>query len=234
MAARSREFPLIWSPAILTMRPRRLIENEDKAFQGSILLGMGFTFDDDAAAKGEAEPISVMERLIAKTRGMPSGLNLTSAVRKSITRRRMRTTGTQSTLRICRCVGSCRDTSLASADETKLRERNFVQGLYRQIILARLRRIGQIFSKSSINAFNLREQNKPERSRRDWWRYAEDDPDFSTRYQMRLDRIVGRLPQFAALELFAAQIGAVYSHESLIVFALPNFSSLRRPSIPRP
>jgi hypothetical protein len=34
------------------------------AFQGSIPLGMGFTFDDTAAAKGEAEAISRMERLL--------------------------------------------------------------------------------------------------------------------------------------------------------------------------
>ena len=46
--------------------PARLIENEDKAFQGSILLGVGFTFDDAAAAKGEAEPIAEMKRLIVK------------------------------------------------------------------------------------------------------------------------------------------------------------------------
>ena len=46
--------------------PARLISNEDRAFIGSYLLGMGFTFVDAAAAKGEAEPIGEMERLIAK------------------------------------------------------------------------------------------------------------------------------------------------------------------------
>jgi hypothetical protein len=46
--------------------PARLDANAGKAFQGSILLGMGFTFDDVAAAKGEAESIGDMERLIAK------------------------------------------------------------------------------------------------------------------------------------------------------------------------
>ena len=45
--------------------PATLIENEEKAFIGSYLLGMGFTFDDAAAAKGEAEPIAEMKRLIA-------------------------------------------------------------------------------------------------------------------------------------------------------------------------
>lgn len=46
--------------------PWRLVANSRKAFIGSYLLSMGFTFDDAAAAKGEAEPISEMERLIAK------------------------------------------------------------------------------------------------------------------------------------------------------------------------
>jgi hypothetical protein len=45
--------------------PMRLEENAHRAFQGSILLGMGFTFDDAAAAKGESEPLSEMKRLIA-------------------------------------------------------------------------------------------------------------------------------------------------------------------------
>ncbi|WP_244558821.1 DNA methyltransferase [Bradyrhizobium brasilense] len=44
--------------------PSKMIENADKAFQGSILLGMGFTFDDTAAAKGESESVSTMRRLI--------------------------------------------------------------------------------------------------------------------------------------------------------------------------
>jgi hypothetical protein len=45
--------------------PKRLRENEGKSFQGSILLGMGFTFDDVNAARGKASPLSEMERLIA-------------------------------------------------------------------------------------------------------------------------------------------------------------------------
>lgn len=42
--------------------PARLRSNADKSFQGSIILGMGFTFDDDSP---EATPIAEMERLIA-------------------------------------------------------------------------------------------------------------------------------------------------------------------------
>lgn len=44
--------------------PARLEANAGKAFIGSFLLGMGFTFDDGAAAKGAAEPIAEMKRLI--------------------------------------------------------------------------------------------------------------------------------------------------------------------------
>jgi hypothetical protein len=48
----------------LDAAPSKLTTNIDKAFQGSILLGVGFTFDDEAAAKGEAEPIDEMRRLV--------------------------------------------------------------------------------------------------------------------------------------------------------------------------
>jgi hypothetical protein len=45
--------------------PMPLAANEGGAFQGSIILGMGFTFDDGAAANGKATSLAEMERLIA-------------------------------------------------------------------------------------------------------------------------------------------------------------------------
>ena len=45
--------------------PERLATNAGKSFQGSIVLGMGFTFDD-TDRKGIATPISEMHRLIEK------------------------------------------------------------------------------------------------------------------------------------------------------------------------
>ncbi|MYJ44236.1 MAG: N-6 DNA methylase, partial [Rhodothermaceae bacterium] len=45
------------------MNPRKLQENSGKGFRGSIILGMGFTFDD-MDSKGVATPISEMEHLI--------------------------------------------------------------------------------------------------------------------------------------------------------------------------
>ena len=45
--------------------PERLADNVGKSFQGSIVLGMGFTFDD-TDRKGIATPISEMYRLIEK------------------------------------------------------------------------------------------------------------------------------------------------------------------------
>ncbi len=50
----------------LDASPARLAANAGKSFQGMILLGMGFTFDDAAAAKGKASPVAEMHRLIAK------------------------------------------------------------------------------------------------------------------------------------------------------------------------
>jgi hypothetical protein len=48
--------------------PARLAGNARKAFVGSCVLGMGFTFDDGAAIKGEAESLNTMRALIAKDR----------------------------------------------------------------------------------------------------------------------------------------------------------------------
>ena len=45
--------------------PERLIANVEKCYQGSIVLGMGFTFDD-TDSKGIATPIPEMHRLIEK------------------------------------------------------------------------------------------------------------------------------------------------------------------------
>jgi len=45
--------------------PKILVANEGKSFQGSIVLGMGFTFDD-TDKKGVASTIAEMHRLIAK------------------------------------------------------------------------------------------------------------------------------------------------------------------------
>lgn len=45
--------------------PARLMENAGKSFQGSIVLGMGFTFDD-TDKDGMSNPIALMEELIQK------------------------------------------------------------------------------------------------------------------------------------------------------------------------
>jgi hypothetical protein len=47
--------------------PNVLAANLGKAFQGSIVLGMGFTFDDVAAAQGDATDVETMNGLIKKT-----------------------------------------------------------------------------------------------------------------------------------------------------------------------
>jgi len=46
--------------------PQRLIANSKKAFKGSVVLGIGFTFDDEAAAKGNSLALEEMEALIKK------------------------------------------------------------------------------------------------------------------------------------------------------------------------
>jgi len=49
----------------LDRSPARLAANAGKAFVGSYVLGMGFTFDDAAAAKGDAENLKAMGDLLA-------------------------------------------------------------------------------------------------------------------------------------------------------------------------
>jgi hypothetical protein len=49
----------------LDASPAALRENAGRAFQGSILLGLGFTFDDVNAEKGKGSPLAEMRRLIA-------------------------------------------------------------------------------------------------------------------------------------------------------------------------
>jgi len=46
--------------------PTRLAINTARSFQGSIVLGMGFTFDDEAAAKGKAASMECMRELIRR------------------------------------------------------------------------------------------------------------------------------------------------------------------------
>lgn len=48
----------------LDASPARLLANADKSFQGAILLGKGFTFDDVAASKGSATSSADMNQLI--------------------------------------------------------------------------------------------------------------------------------------------------------------------------
>lgn len=50
----------------LDASPASLAANAGTAFVGMYLLGLGFTFDDEAAAKGKASPVAEMHRLIAK------------------------------------------------------------------------------------------------------------------------------------------------------------------------
>ena len=50
----------------LDQSPSRLAANARKAFSGSFVLGMGFTFDDVAAAKGTASSVAEMKRLVAE------------------------------------------------------------------------------------------------------------------------------------------------------------------------
>ncbi len=63
MVARWSASPRSCSTLAATKNPAVLKANAGKSFIGSIVLGMGFTFDDD---NPDATPLAEMERLIAK------------------------------------------------------------------------------------------------------------------------------------------------------------------------
>ena len=50
----------------LDLAPSTLATNTGLSFKGQLVLGMGFTFDDDAAAKGTASPLADMTRLVSE------------------------------------------------------------------------------------------------------------------------------------------------------------------------
>ncbi len=50
----------------LDTSPVALAANAGKAFQGSVVLGMGFTFDDEASKKGTASPLQLMKELVER------------------------------------------------------------------------------------------------------------------------------------------------------------------------
>jgi hypothetical protein len=52
----------------LDRAPAPLFANKDIGWSGTVILGMGFTLDDSAAAKGEAESLNTMRALISKDR----------------------------------------------------------------------------------------------------------------------------------------------------------------------
>jgi hypothetical protein len=76
--------------------PARLAANAGKSFQGSIVLGMGFTFDD-TDKKGVANAISLMHELIAKDPRNAERIFPYIGGEEVNTARRTRTTATSST-----------------------------------------------------------------------------------------------------------------------------------------
>jgi hypothetical protein len=55
-------------PGSFDLTPSTLAQNAEKAFIGSVLLGMGFTFDNKTAAQGAANSLEEMRRLISANR----------------------------------------------------------------------------------------------------------------------------------------------------------------------
>jgi hypothetical protein len=205
--------------------PAALIENEEKAFIGSYLLGMGFTFDNAAAAKGEAEPIEEMKRLIAKD---PHN---SERIKPYIGGEEINNSPTCAHHRYAIDFEDfpLRRDPTATHPWNQLREDTQREKLRTGVVSADypwpvaehwpdLHRIVELRVKPKRLLDNRGGY------KRYWWRYAERRADLS--------RALSRTSHVLALSRVSPQLGvaritsALVLAESLVVFALPNFSPI--------
>jgi hypothetical protein len=203
--------------------PVALVENAEKAFQGSILLGMGFTFDDSAADQGETESLETMRRLIS--------LNPRNADRISpyVGGEEVNTSPTHEHHRYTidffdRPLGRRSDLRLWETMSGREREQCLTRGLVPTDYQ------GEVAEDWPDLIEIVRRRVKPERDRqkRDalrnrWWHYADKRPGLY-RAIARLDTILA-IPCGATAHVSFARLpaGSVYGHV-LAVFAYSRFA----------
>jgi hypothetical protein len=175
--------------------PKQLAANAGKSFQGSIVLGMGFTFDDSGPADddtpGIPSPIATMERLIAEN------TKNTEVIFPYIGGEEMNSSPTHAHHRFVINFGE------RSEEECRSEWPELMKIIERKV--------------RPIRAENNREQY-----RRFWWQYGEKRIDLYTA-TAGCDRVLaanaGASPYFATTSLLA---NAVYAN-SLNIFALSGF-----------
>jgi hypothetical protein len=197
--------------------PGALVANSAKAFIGSQVLGMGFTFDDTAAAKGESESIATMRSLIE------SSSRNSLCIRPYIGGEEVNTDPRQGHDRYV--INFCdwplqRDSTLTPWSDLGARER------------ARLRTLGVVPGDYPGEVAEdwpdlieiLRRRVKPERDiqkrdavRERWWQYAEKRPGLYATIASQKQVLVAtrHAPNWA---LTYISTGVVFA-ESLVVFS---------------
>jgi len=203
--------------------PERLSANAKQAFQGSILLGVGFTFDNTAAEKGECESIGHMRSLIRKDRRnadrirpLIGGDEVTSNPRHQFERYAIdffdMPLGRRSKLKSWskmteREAAKCRNTGLVPADYTGEVAEDYPDLL--KILRSRVKPIRD-------------DQTRPALRDR-WWQYAEKRPGLY-RAIAELQRVFVNSSKATPHHAIASlKAGMIYT-QNLNVFAFCEFS----------
>ena len=206
--------------------PVRLKANSGKSFQGSIVLGMGFTFDD-TDSKGVATPIAEMERLVEEN---PRNQTV---IFPYIGGKEVNTSPTHSHHRYVINFGEsplCREVSLGSWDELSRQERKQclhrgrVPSDYPDAVAADWPELLAIVEHKVKPDRILKDGNKYPRMVHEWWKY------WNARQELHaaiggLDRVlvIARVGQYGLFTFLPAE--AVYS-EQLIVFPMSTAAAL--------
>ncbi len=181
----------------LDRAPTRLAANARKAFIGSYVLGMGFTFDDVAAEKSEAESLDTMRALIAKD---PRNAD---RIFPYIGGEEINTSSTHAHHRyVIRLEELTLDNAEAQFPELTQIIRTYVKP----------------------QRDKLGSNSDAKRRRENWWRWGRDTPAlYGAIRSLGSVLVLSRVsPQYALAQNSATVVFA----ESTVVFALPNLAAL--------
>ncbi len=201
----------------LDTSPLPLVANSGKAFIGSYVLGMGFTFDDVAAAKGEAESLATMRALIEKN---PRNAERIfpyiggDEVNTDATQRHHRYVIDFFNRPLCRDAALESWNAMSDAEKAQCRVKGIVPSDYNDEVAADWPDLIEIVRR---RVKPVRDGQSREALKTRWWQYAEKRPGLYTAIRALKEVLVATRvsPHLAICRLPAGQ---VYS-EQLIVFA---------------
>ncbi len=216
----------------LDASPARLAANAGKSFQGMILLGMGFTFDDKAAAKGAASSLADMDALTTKRPDTAKGLHNAERIFPYLGGQEVNTSPVHAHHRSCidfndyplrrqpmAVPGSAperewRWADMDGAQRAQCRKRGIVPMDYPEPVAADWPDLLEIVERLVKPE---RDPQKRDALRERWWQYAEKRPGLRSAIHDLSDVIVApRITQHPSFVILKA--GRVYN-EKTVVFA---------------